>query len=147
MNPMMQAIDDGLIIRAQELFIQWARKEHGLDAIEAERIRPIFKAGFTAAMQLQPSVHERRSLCVQATPDDVYLLMRIFLRYIMAIGQAGNLAPRDVMAALVMCITTIGRNLQPTYSHTQVFEVMTREAESVLKWADARDSSAGETTH
>src|SRR5262245_62442668 len=146
MNHVLGLIDMGLQEQCEKTFQRWVQ-QHSLDPIEAQRMLQGYVAGFKAAMSMQPTLDGKSTTCLPVTPDQVHDLSRLFLRYIMVTARAGNIAPFDAMAALVMCITTIGRQVQPTFTHAQVFETMTREATSILHYMDNRDSSDGQVTH
>lgn len=143
----LEMINDGFQAQATKAFNDWLGNNPDMDPIVAERMKPVFVSGFIAAQHMQPTANEGNVQVIPLTPPATYELHRLFMRYVMVVGKAGHIAPNDMMAALLMCIVTIGRALHPSMSNRKVFEIFASESGYVLEYLDKLQSSEGHVRH
>lgn len=117
------------------------------DPIWLERQRESFLIGFMHASKMPPMAEVTTSQCIPMDPNSLIYLSRKIMPYIMAFGHHATIAPGDMMAALLIIITTIGRQMHPTFNNRRVFDVFGAEAKIILDALDKLQSAGNETQH
>lgn len=140
-------IDESWMVQAQLAWERHVEAQHDADPIDLERRKLPFITGFIQAGRLPPFAQVTQSQCIPLDPSGIVHLHRRLMPYIMMFGHHANIAPGDMMAALLLCITTVGRQMHPSFTHQQVFEVFGAEAGIILRALDHLQSSQGEIKH
>ncbi len=140
-------IDESWMVQAQLAWERYVESKTGVDPIELERQKLPFINGFIQAGRLPPFSEVVKSQCIPLDPSGIIHLHRRLMPYIMMFGHHANIAPGDMMAALLICVTTVGRQMHSSFTHQQVFEVFGAEAAIILRAIDHLQSSKGETKH
>ncbi len=135
-------------MQAQAAFERYLDEHPTLDMIAAERMKPAFIDGFMAASRPPVQGTVSKTQVVPLDPNGVIELSRRLTPYIQGFGRHALVAPGDMMMALLIIVTTVGRQMHPHMSHQRVFEIFGPEASIVLKALDSLQSSpADETKH
>lgn len=132
---------------AHNAFERYVDERPALDPISAERMKAAFIDGFMAASKPAAPDHSAVRACIPLEPKAIIDLARRLLPYVMAFGRNAHVAPGDMMAALVIAQTTIGRQLHTSLSHVQVADIFHAEAGIILRALDKLESSEGEVKH
>src|SRR5262245_26356570 len=140
-------IDESWLVQAQLAWERYIEAFKDSDLIELERKKIPFITGFIQAGKLPPFSEVYKSQCLPLDPNGIVHLHRRLMPYIMMFGHHANIAPGDMMAALLICITTVGRQMHPSFTHQQVMEVFSAESGIILRAMDQAQSSKGETKH
>lgn len=133
--------------QAHAAFNRYLDEHRSLDPIDAERMKPAFLDGFTAAARPPLPEDVGKTPVVPLNPPEIIELGLRLLPFVAAFGKHGCIAPGDMMVALGIVITTIGRKMHPSFSHLQVFQIYTAEMPLIFNTLDLMQASPGETRH
>lgn len=131
--------------QAMSAFERYLKENPDIDVIAAERKKQIFIDGFVAASRVPAQSEIALTECIPMDPNGIIELSRRLLPYLMGFGRYSSVAPGDMMAALLICLTTIGRQLHPTLNNQKVFEIFGNEASIILRALDRLQSSQGQS--
>lgn len=128
-------------IAGMTAFEQYLAAHPMMDAIQIERQRQPFIEGFKAASSVPAQSQLALTQCVMLDPHGIVALSRHLLPYVMAFGRHARIAPGDMMAALLIVLVTIGRQMHPTLTNQQVFDVFSAEVGIILRALDKMQSA------
>lgn len=140
-------MNESWAVQAQLAWDRYLATIPGADPIAMERQKVPFITGFIQAGLLPPNASVNRSQCIPLDPNGIIHLSRRILPYIKMFGYHANIAPGDMMAALLVSLTTVGRQMHPTFSNVKVMQVFAAEADIILQALDKLQSSQGEVKH